>query len=129
MELFTSAKRDQPAYHKLKNYLLLNRLLQHGVNIYEFHDKLLHTKLYLSDGEYYNIGSFNNDRWSWKVNNELNLMIKDKEEAEKVNKYVEEIRNKSKPLREGKELSSTRIIKMYFWQTFLYLSERIMSKN
>jgi len=30
---------------------------------------MLHSKVYLFDGKYMTMGSMNNDRWSWKINN------------------------------------------------------------
>lgn len=33
------------------------------------------------------MGSMNNDRWSWKINNEVNLAIDDKREYDWLNAY------------------------------------------
>jgi len=63
VEFLTSAKRDQPVYHYLKNYLLLSNLFHHNIKIYEYPEQLLHMKCYLIDNKKFNIGSFNNDRY------------------------------------------------------------------
>lgn len=41
-------------------------------------------KGYLIDGTKFNIGSFNNDRWSWKLNNEVNIVTDNQGEADKL---------------------------------------------
>jgi cardiolipin synthase len=82
VELITSAKRDQPVYRYVKNYLLLRNLFHENIKMYEYPETLLHMKGYLIDGKKYSIGSFNNDRWSWKLNNELNIIGEDQSEAD-----------------------------------------------
>ena len=50
-------------------------------------------KGYMFDDRIFNTGSFNNDRytmyiilrWSWKLNNEVNVVLDDVEEAKKFN--------------------------------------------
>jgi phosphatidylserine/phosphatidylglycerophosphate/cardiolipin synthase-like enzyme len=69
VDLITSAKRDQPVYKHIKNYLLLKKLIKKGLRVYESHEKILHSKVYVFDEKVMTIGSFNNDRWSWKINN------------------------------------------------------------
>lgn len=69
MELITSAKRDQPVYKYIKNGLLMRRLIRKGVTVYESHEKVLHAKAYVFDDRILTIGSFNNDRWSWRISN------------------------------------------------------------
>lgn len=69
MELITGAKRDQPVYKWLKNGLMLRRLIKQGLSVYELHEKILHSKTYIIDEKKITVGSFNNDRWSWKISN------------------------------------------------------------
>lgn len=51
----------------------MRNLVKKGCKVYEINEKLLHMKLYQIDGKHYSIGSFNNDPWSWNVNNEANI--------------------------------------------------------
>lgn len=54
-------------------------------------------KAYQIDDKHYSLGSFNNDRWSWKVNNEINVLVEnDSEETKKMNKIIEEVKQKSR---------------------------------
>lgn len=88
VELITSAKRDQPVYHHLKNFILLRNLFHPNMSLYEYPEQFLHMKGYLIDDRKFNIGSFNNDRWSWKLNNEVNIVLDDEEEAKKFNAII-----------------------------------------
>ena len=49
------------------------------MKVYEMHHKLLHMKFYIFDDEIYTLGSFNNDRISWRINNEFNIAVNDRE--------------------------------------------------
>ena len=72
-KMLTSGQRDQPVFRNIFNYMLFQRLITNGIDVFETKERLLHTKIYMSDGKYFNLGSMNNDRWSWKINNEVNL--------------------------------------------------------
>lgn len=67
--ILTSGQRDQPVFRNIFNYMLFQRLILNGINVFETKERLLHSKVYLADGRYINMGSMNNDRWSWKINN------------------------------------------------------------
>lgn len=56
VELITSAKRDIPPYHYLKNYQLLKSLIDNGCAVYETHEKYLHMKAYQIDNKHYSLG-------------------------------------------------------------------------
>jgi cardiolipin synthase len=73
--IVTSGQRDQPVFKNIFNYMLFQRLILKGINVYETKERLLHSKIYMTDGKFLNLGSMNNDRWSWKINNEVNLML------------------------------------------------------
>lgn len=50
-------------------------------------------KAYEIDGKHYSIGSFNNDRWSWKLNNEANIHVYDDPiEVSRFEPYLDEVR-------------------------------------
>jgi phosphatidylserine/phosphatidylglycerophosphate/cardiolipin synthase-like enzyme len=129
VELITSAKRDQPVYKYIKNGLLLRRLIKKGLKVYESHEKILHTKAYIFDKNVMSIGSFNNDRWSWKINNETNISIHSAEEFKKAEHYFEDLKDRCQPVDLSPEVGFARKIKMIFWERFLYLSEVVMSKT
>lgn len=59
---------------------------------------MLHSKVYLFDGKWVNLGSMNNDRWSWKINNELNILIEDERDYEEVLSYYETLKKRCKPV-------------------------------
>jgi cardiolipin synthase A/B len=65
--ILTSGQRDQPVFRNIFNYMLFQRLILRGINVFETKERLLHSKVYLADGRLINMGSMNNDRWSWKV--------------------------------------------------------------
>lgn len=90
---------------------------------------MLHSKVYLSDGRYINMGSMNNDRWSWKINNEVNLAIDDHREYEWLDEYFQRMLDKSRPVTKNYTISASRAASIAFWQNFLYLSEILMSKR
>jgi phosphatidylserine/phosphatidylglycerophosphate/cardiolipin synthase-like enzyme len=71
--IITSGQRDQPVFKRMFNYMLFERVIKKGTKVLETKERLLHTKVYFTDGKYLNLGSMNNDRWSWKINNEVNI--------------------------------------------------------
>lgn len=85
--ILTSGQRDQPVFRNIFNYMLFQRLILRGINVFETKERLLHSKVYLTDGRFINMGSMNNDRWSWKINNEVNLAIDDRREYEWLDHY------------------------------------------
>ena len=131
VELYTSAKRDQPVYRYMKNQSLMKNLINNGCKVYEIHEKLLHMKAYEIDNKHYSIGSFNNDRWSWKINNEANINIyNDIVETSRIKPLIDEVHSMSKEIQESQgKVGPIRYAKIQFWELFLYLSELIMSKN
>jgi phosphatidylserine/phosphatidylglycerophosphate/cardiolipin synthase-like enzyme len=78
--MITTQFRDQPAYKYLMNHRLTNKLRRYGVQVYEWANtsQVLHVKGYIIDNKA-QTGSFNNDWWSWSINNELNLYVRDPE--------------------------------------------------
>ena len=49
------------------------------MHVYEMWDKFLHMKGYYADDHLFTIGSFNNDRFSWKILHEANVIIDGRE--------------------------------------------------
>jgi cardiolipin synthase len=76
VKLITAAKRDQQAYRYQYNSDLFNNLIINGIQVYEFQDKFFHMKAYYIDKEHISLGSMNNDRTSFAINNEANYYVK-----------------------------------------------------
>ncbi|MEW5693270.1 MAG: phospholipase D-like domain-containing protein [Candidatus Hydrogenedentota bacterium] len=64
-------------------------LLKNGVKIYEYKKQKLHSKFATADGLWTTIGSTNFDNRSFKLNEELNVNIYDKNFAEKMGQIFE----------------------------------------
>lgn len=120
--ILTSGQRDQPVFKKIFNYMLFQRLILKGIQVNETKERLLHSKVYLTDGKEINLGSMNNDRWSWRINNEVNLSIRDEREYEWLDLYFEKMMNRSRPVTKNYTISASRAASISFWQNFLYLS-------
>lgn len=76
-----------------------------------------------------NIGSFNNDRWSWRINNEANIHIDSRVEYEKLRGYFQSLKDSAIIANPEPYVSSSKKFKMIFWEKFMYLSECVMAKN
>lgn len=130
VELITSAKRDQPAYAPLKNFLMTKKLIEKGLEVYEMHDKYLHMKAYFADDSVFTLGSFNNDRWSWKINNEANIYVENSFEAYKFRKIIiEDVKSKCKLLNLNENIGWIRWARIQWWEFFLYCSEWVMNQK
>jgi cardiolipin synthase len=71
---------------------MTEKLRAKGLELYELHSKLLHMKMYIVDDSVYTLGSFNNDRISWRINNELNVLIKDFSQTAELKKVVDNLK-------------------------------------
>ena len=103
---------------------LLWELLQHGVKIYYQPPPFAHTKLFLVDGVYAQIGSANIDPRSLRLNFELNLEIIGTDAVTKMVEYAKEIHRTSTALslREVDERPFLiRIRDAVFWLFMPYL--------
>jgi cardiolipin synthase len=92
-EIITTAKRDQLVFKHMTNSMLFEGLLKRGARVYETRNFLLHSKVYMFDKRWLTLGSMNNDRWSWLINNEVNIGIDDERLYEEVNVYFEALKS------------------------------------
>lgn len=123
VELITSKKRDQPCYSRLRNYSMTKKLVRHGMKLREFDDRFLHMKAYVFDSEVYTMGSFNNDKWSWKINNELNILVEGKEETQVFENFLEKVRSETKLIeKKPRKLNFLPWVENKFWISFLNAS-------
>ena len=83
----------------------------------------------MTDGRYLNLGSMNNDRWSWKINNEVNLAIDDRRDYEWADNYFDKMLRKGRKVPEKYIITADRAALISFWQNFLYLTEGLMSQG
>jgi cardiolipin synthase A/B len=81
------------------------RLLDAGVEIYEYQAGLLHAKTMTIDGEWAMVGSANMDNRSLALNNEISLVAYDREVAGRLQSIFEE------------DLSHSRAIDVQAWRT------------
>lgn len=75
------------------------------------------------------VGSFNNDRWSWRISNETNVSIHSEAECEKARPYFEELKARCHLVNDDTQIGVFRRLRLMFWERFLYLSEVMMSKT
>lgn len=74
VEIIVAGRTDvPPALYATRSYY--SRFLGHGIRIYEWHDRVLHAKTAVIDGEWSTIGSFNLDYLSSFRNLEVNAAI------------------------------------------------------
>ena len=109
--------------------MLFERLIDRGIAVHETKERMLHSKVYMSDGGYFNMGSMNNDRWSWRINNEVNLEVCDWRDWSWLEAYFQRMKRRSRPVTPNYELSASRRATIAFWQNFLYLMETLMSRQ
>ena len=97
------------------------RLLDAGVEIYEYQAGLLHAKTMTIDGEWAMVGSANLDNRSLALNNEISLVAYDHEVAGRLQGIFEEDLSHSRPV--DAEAWHTRSLWKRFWE-FLSLPIR-----
>lgn len=132
VEIITARKRDQPAYAKLKNAVLAQRLQMEGIKVYEANDKLIHIKGYLFDDRLLTTGSFNNDLWSWTINNELNVVLESEEVAEMYKGVWNKIKSQSSEVNRFDtytRLSLPSWILVKWWEFFVDFSTYFSTKK
>lgn len=127
VELYTSRSRDQPCYKHMPNSWLTQEARNVGVKVYEYPQSVLHMKAYIVD-DHFLIGSFNNDKWSWGMNNELNIYNSDPELTKELVKKVELVRRRSLEVK-NEELTWKQRFLIYIWWAFLETSERVMDRR
>ena len=77
---------------------MLGDLLQHGVEVFFQPPPFVHSKLFVIDGIYAQIGSANIDPRSLLLNFELNVEIYEKEFSEKLSAHISDAIRKSRPI-------------------------------
>ena len=79
VDIVTARNRDQPCYKGFLNSYLFANLHKNGAQVHEEPFKYLHMKaIEVDNGRLMTLGSFNQDHWSFYVNNEANLFLEKK---------------------------------------------------
>jgi cardiolipin synthase len=68
----------------------LGRLLQAGVEVYEYRPAMLHAKTMVVDSRWVTVGSTNLDRRSFALNDEINLVVYNQAVAERLERVFAE---------------------------------------
>lgn len=76
----------------------LGRLLQAGIEIYEYSPALLHAKTMVVDGRWATVGSTNLDRRSFALNDEINLVVYHQAVAQRLERVFADDISRSKQL-------------------------------
>ena len=74
----------------------LGKLLQAGVEVYEYGPALLHAKTMVVDGRWATVGSTNLDQRSFSLNDEINLVVYDEAVAQKLERVFQDDISRSK---------------------------------
>ncbi len=74
--LLLQGKRDHPVFH-FASHALYGNFLAAGIEIYEYHESLLHAKVAVIDGHWATVGSSNLDPFSMLLALEANVVVDD----------------------------------------------------
>ena len=123
VELIVAGKSDvKPSVYAARS--LYTRFLKAGVKIYEWHERVLHAKTAVVDGEWSTIGSSNLDPFSSFVNLEINAGIFSRRIGEAMVAQFEEDRARCHPVEAeawGRRSLFERLLELTFrWVTKRY---------
>jgi len=90
-------KNNLPYIHRATRHMLWD-LVERGVQVYYRPPPFAHSKLFLVDDHYANIGSANFDARSLRLNFELNLEVYDRETVAELARHFESVRAASEPV-------------------------------
>ena len=133
VQIFTSLKRDQPAYKYFYNSELFKNLMNNGAEVYEFMDKVLHLKAYYVDQKLLNLGSMNNDITSFVLNNEANYLIRRNDYNtsvfRKFDQILLDVKDNSRRLNSNIYKNPFRVAYTYWWYFFIYMMETTVANR
>jgi len=92
--------------------LFYERLLKHGIRVFEYQPTMMHAKTMVVDGIWSTIGSSNFDERSFRLNDEVNVNVYDEGIAGKLEEMFREDLAKSEEVREYKWLKRPRFEKV-----------------
>ncbi len=95
--VFLPAKNNLPLVHWASRNMLWE-VLQRGVRVYEQPPPFVHTKLFLVDGHYVQVGSANMDPRSLRLNFEMVVEVYDREFAAIIEGHFDAVRQRSREI-------------------------------
>jgi cardiolipin synthase len=96
IEIIVAGRRTDAPLVRKASRSLWGRLLQAGVRIHEFHPTNYHCKVMITDGIWSSVGSTNFDNRSFRLNDEANLNIHDRDFAQRLEEQFEQDRLRSR---------------------------------
>lgn len=66
---------------------------------------------------------------SWDVNNEMNIVVEDPMEVEKMTKIYNDVKAKATPIDSDMSIGVVRYLRLKFWETFIMVSEWSMNRK
>jgi hypothetical protein len=79
---------------------------------------------------FYFLGSFNNDKLSWNVNHELNIVVSGQEECDKMKSTIDHLRKMSVPVDPHIRVGLIRYLRIKLWDHgFIKLGNWISNKK
>lgn len=95
--VFLPAKNNLPLVHWASRNMLWE-VLQRGVRVYEQPPPFVHTKLFLVDGYYVQVGSANMDPRSLRLNFEMVVEVYDHDFASIIDRHFDAVRERSREI-------------------------------
>ena len=99
VEIIVPGKYNDAGLVRLVSRGLYGRLLEEGIEIYEYQPTMYHTKVMIIDGMWMSVGSTNFDNRSFRLNDEVNVNIYDPEVAREQIQWFEEDKARSRRVR------------------------------
>ena len=131
--IITAEKRDQIAYKFQYNSDIFRYLIKNGVEVTEYLDKFLHMKAYYIDKKFLNIGSLNNDKTSFILNEEANYLIKRNEKNDEFfndfENVVDDLKNNCRIVPMYVKRNPLRYLVSFWWNFFIWAMETTVANR
>lgn len=113
VKIITSGKKSDQSFTRSASRRTYGALIENGVEIYEYEPAMNHTKSMLVDGLWSIVGTTNFDSRSFGLNDEVNLIARSKDLAERIGRDFRA------------DLQDSRLITLYAWKR-RSLQERVL---
>jgi cardiolipin synthase A/B len=122
IELITAGNLDAKIVRQVSRQLW-PELLRAGVKIYEFGPAMLHTKILIVDDYFVSCGSVNFDERSFRINDEANMNVLNRDFAARMVADFEHDKQQCKPISLEDVKSAPWHVRMFGWFTSLFRSQ------
>ncbi len=78
---------------------------------------------------FFQIGSFNQDWFSWDLNNELNMVVEGEKEVQEMTKIYNMMKERATPLDPTHQVGLYRYMKIKFWENSMAAGDWIFNKK